>query len=85
MVVIVDCRRGLEEDDAELLEYLEAIGRPAILVATKTDKLAKSKRKLAVQAVGEALGIRAMAYSAETGEGREKLLRRLLRVAHVTG
>jgi GTP-binding protein len=85
VVVIADCRRGLEDDDVELMAYLEAIGRPAILVATKTDKLPKSKRKLAVEAVGKDVGLRAMAYSAETGEGRERLLRRLLRVAHVTG
>lgn len=85
VVVIVDVRRGLEDDDAELLEYLQAIGRPAIVIATKTDKLPKAKRKLAVQAVGREHGVRAMAYSAETGEGRERLLRRLLRVAHVAG
>jgi len=85
VVVIIDSRRGLEDDDVELLAYLEAIGRPAILVATKTDKLPKAKRKLAVQAVGEPVRIRALGFSAETGDGREKLLRRLLRVAHVTG
>lgn len=85
VVVIVDVRRGLEDDDAELLGYLQAIDRPAILVATKVDKLPKAKRKLAVEAVGRAHGLRAMGYSAETGEGRERLLRRLLRMAHVTG
>jgi len=85
VVVIVDVRRGLEDDDGELLTYLQAIGRPAILVATKTDKLPKSKRKLAIEAVGRQHGLRAMGYSAETGDGRERLLRRLLRIAHVAG
>lgn len=85
VVVIVDCRRGLEDDDVELLSYLEAIGRPAILVATKSDKLPKSKRKLAIQAVGKELGLRPMGFSAETGDGRDKLLRRLMRLAHVAG
>ena len=81
VVVIVDVRRGLEEDDAELLEYLESIGRPAILVATKTDKLPKSKRKLALDQVAQRP--RAMGYSAETGDGGDRLWRRLLRQAHL--
>ena len=85
VVVIVDVRRGLEDDDAELLSYLEAIGRPAILIATKTDKLPKNKRKLALEAVGREHGLRAMGYSAETGDGRDRLLRRLLRTADVAG
>lgn len=85
VVVIVDIRRGLEDDDAELLTYLQSIGRPAILVATKSDKLPKNKRKLALEAVGREHRLRAMGYSAETSEGRERLLRRLLRTAHVTG
>ena len=81
VVVIVDVRRGLEDDDRELLEYLQAIGSQAILVATKVDKLPKNKRKLAIQAVGERP--RAMGFSAETGEGRDRLWGRLLRTAHL--
>jgi GTP-binding protein len=50
VVVLVDARRGLEEDDTELLKMLkdEKSGRPApkvLVVATKLDKLPLAQRK----------------------------------------
>ena len=44
VVVIVDLRRGVEEEDATLLDYLHSRGIPVILVATKADKLAYGAR-----------------------------------------
>ena len=44
VVVIVDARRGLEEDDAALVDYLDALGRPVVLVASKVDKLGQGER-----------------------------------------
>ena len=83
VVIIVDARRGLEADDRQLLEYLESIDRPALLVVTKLDKLPKNRQKLTVQAIGKQSGVRAFGFSAITGEGRDKLWRALLRAAHV--
>ena len=82
-VVIVDVRRGPEPDDEELLAYLDHVGVPAVLVATKSDKLPVSQRKLAVQAVGKAIGRPAFGVSATTGDGIDRLWRRLLRVAQI--
>jgi GTP-binding protein len=45
VAVIVDLRRGVEADDAQLLAYLHAHGIRAILVATKADKLAYGARQ----------------------------------------
>ncbi|MCA9614204.1 MAG: ribosome biogenesis GTP-binding protein YsxC, partial [Myxococcales bacterium] len=83
VVVIVDARRGPEEDDAELLEFLDYIERPALVVATKLDKLPKNQQKLAVEAVSRTVGRRVFGFSAETGQGREPLWRSILRHAHV--
>ncbi len=83
VVLIVDGRRGLEDDDRQLLSYLAEIERRALLVVTKLDKLPKSQRKLAVRSIGEQAGVRAYGFSAVTGEGRERLWRALLREAHV--
>jgi GTP-binding protein len=83
VVVIADIRRGFEEDDFELLEFLEHAGQRAILVATKLDKLPASKRKPAVAAVTRTAGTRVHGFSATTGEGREVLLTTILRAAGV--
>lgn len=83
VVLIIDIRRGLEDDDAQLIEYLEHIGRDVVLVATKLDKLPLSKRKNAVTALSKATGIRVVGFSSETKDGREELWRRLHDLAGV--
>jgi GTP-binding protein len=76
VVVLVDLRRGLEPDDAQLLDYLRAHSRPHALVATKVDKLARAAAGTALKAlrgrVGDAVVI---AFSARTGDGRDQLWR----------
>jgi len=74
--VIVDLRRGVEEEDAQLLEYLHAQDIPAILVATKADKLAYGARQRRAREVAEQLGQRVAAVvvgSAASGAGMEQL------------
>lgn len=76
VVVIVDLRRGVEEEDAQLLDYLHAAGIPAILVATKADKLAYGARQRRVREVTEALDQPVAALvvcSAESGDGIDQL------------
>lgn len=82
-VVIVDIRRGLEPDDAQLIEFLESIDVTPILVATKIDKLPASKRKPAVAAFRRQLNHPVVPYSSVTGEGRDLLWKRLLRVSRI--
>ncbi|MEM9071628.1 MAG: ribosome biogenesis GTP-binding protein YihA/YsxC [Myxococcota bacterium] len=83
VVVIVDVRRGLEEDDAQLIDYLKSIDRRAIVVATKLDKLPRNQRKLATQKIGKNAGVRVHGFSAVSGDGADKLWRTLLRAAHI--
>lgn len=90
VVLIVDARRGVEEDDLELLEFLEvdpasaaAARRPVevVVVATKIDKLPKSARKAAIDKLAAACGRRVVAFSSETREGRDplwKVLRKMV-------
>jgi GTP-binding protein len=74
VVVLIDARRGLEPDDARLLEFLDANGIASLLVATKIDKLKRSERARALAAAaGARAGIRPIAFSAATGEGVEEL------------
>lgn len=85
VVVIVDVRRGLEEDDQELLDYLKHVKREAIVVATKLDKLPLSKRKVAAAQVSRDANIRVIGFSAETAEGREELWKRIFAITKLRG
>jgi GTP-binding protein len=83
VVMLVDVRRGIEEDDRELIAFLSAApaerNKPVsvIVVATKIDKIALAKRKPAVEAIKKAAGVDVIGFSAETGEGREALWGRI--------
>ncbi len=81
VVVIVDARRGLEPDDAQLLAFLQHLELKAIVVATKLDKLPPNKQKPAVAAIARDAGVRAFGFSSEDGAGREELWRVLVRAA----
>jgi GTP-binding protein len=83
VVCIVDVRRGFEDEDRELIEFLDDIGRRAILVATKLDKLPKNQRKLALEKVGDVAGRRVHGVSGVDKEGVDGLWRTLLRAASI--
>ncbi len=87
VVLIVDARRGLEDDDRELLGFIDAARPPSrrpvevVLVATKIDKLPRSGQKTAVARLADAAGRRVLGFSAVSGEGRDALWRALRRAA----
>jgi GTP-binding protein len=82
-VVIVDIRRGVQDDDLQLLEFLESVDVTPILVATKIDKLASSKRKPAVATLKRDLNRPVIPYSSVTGDGRDALWKRILSVSGI--
>jgi GTP-binding protein len=82
-VVIIDIRRGTQDDDLQLLEFLDSVGVTPILVATKIDKLPSSKRKPAVAALRRELDRPLIAYSSVTGDGRDALWKRILSVSSI--
>jgi GTP-binding protein len=82
-VVIVDVRRGALEEDLQLLRFLQSVGVTPIVVATKIDKLAASKRKPALAELQRTIAMPVIAYSAVTGDGRDALWERLLSVSSI--
>ncbi len=78
VVVLFDIRRGLEDDDAQLLEFLESLGLRAILVATKVDKLSASERNGRLAALRAELGQPVLGYSSAANLGRDELWKTLL-------
>lgn len=81
VVAIVDVRRGLEPDDRQLLEFLDHLGKPAILVATKIDLVPSTRRLATVARLAQDAGRPVVGVSAETGEGCDRLWNRLLAAA----
>src|SRR5690554_3929536 len=65
VVPIIDVRRGIEEDDLDLIDYLESIDLGIYLVATKIDKIPRHQRKLRVEALRKEAGRRVFPYSSE--------------------
>jgi len=84
MVVVIDSRRGLEDDDRELLEFC-AQPRPgnapltSLVVSTKLDVLPKSKRKPLLAQVKAAAGRPVFGFSSIEVEGRDDVWRAISR------
>ncbi|MBP3431513.1 MAG: YihA family ribosome biogenesis GTP-binding protein [Clostridia bacterium] len=75
--VLVDCRHKPSELDKMMLDFLNSYQIPYVVIATKVDKLAKSKIPQACTAISKELQIRReliMPFSSENGFGKEKLL-----------
>ena len=82
VVIIVDIRRGPEEEEAALCKFLAYHQRPFLIVATKCDKLKRGqleqhRKILAAQLDGHPLFL----FSAQDGSGKEELWQELLAFA----
>lgn len=77
--MLIDIRHEPTAADKQMLEWIIYYGVPYTLIATKADKLARSKRQQAANANAKLLGAPpwALCYSAETGDGRSELLARI--------
>jgi GTP-binding protein len=77
VVVIVDIRRDLEEDDRSLMEWLKEEGENVIPVLTKVDKLTRRERESRARKMESDLsGIvsqKPVLFSAKSGEGRKEI------------
>jgi GTP-binding protein len=56
LVLVVDARHGLRDQDNDLLAAFLPSGRPVLVLATKIDKLNQSERRAAVSAISAKLG-----------------------------
>jgi GTP-binding protein len=84
IVLLVDVRRGVEEEEQQLLEFLRLprqVNEPKpleiVLAATKIDKLSASARKPALEVVRKGAGLPVVGFSSATREGRDALWGRL--------
>ena len=76
IVVLIDARRGLLEQDEQLLAWLARLQIPTLIALTKIDKLNRSGRARAARELRNALGLPAdqlVSTSSLTGEGIDLL------------
>lgn len=75
--VLVDCRHEPSQLDQMMLDFLKHYEIPFVVIATKVDKLAKSKIPQSLTKIVRVLGVRRemiMPYSSESGAGRAQVL-----------
>jgi len=75
-LLLVDSRRDPGDDERNLLAWFQATGRPCLVVATKADKIANSRRPARNKAIAQALGLATadvVPFAAPTREGRDVL------------
>jgi len=68
VILIVDVRRGLEDEEHQLLEFLAGLAKPVLVIATKIDKLNRGAQAKALQALATG-AVPIVPFSAVTGEG----------------
>ncbi len=77
-VVLVDPNVPPQPSDRQLLEFLSEVGRPYLIVATKSDKLSGNRVRSALETLTANLtGPRVMPFSARTGAGCDDLWREI--------
>lgn len=77
--MLIDIRHEPTAADRQMLQWIIYYNVPYTLIATKSDKLARSKRRTAANTAAKQLGAPpyALPFSAETGEGKQEMLERI--------
>jgi len=74
LVLLLDCRRELTDDDRRMLGRLAESRLPALVVVTKADKLNRDQLQRKLRRVENELNLPAIAFSSLSGIGKNELL-----------
>jgi len=84
IIQLIDCKVGITEDDANMIDWMDSFEIPYIIVCTKCDKLNKTDLKAcAEKIIGSPVlkpGTEIIFYSSETGMGRDELMKRIVNI-----
>lgn len=84
---MVDMRHEPSKDDKMMNEWLRHHGLPLVVVATKMDKIPKTRRAKHIKVIKEALDLRPgdlfVPFSSEEGLGKEELWEIITRFAGI--
>lgn len=77
VVALVDSRIGITESDRQLLEWLEVLETPVIVVATKADKLSRQQQivqhKTMLSQLSDPASKKILMFSAHSGLGKAEV------------
>jgi len=81
VVLLIDIRRGAQDEELDFAAWLAERGTPTIVCLTKADKVPKNKRRPIALEVKKQLGLRRepVTVSVQDGEGVDDLWRAVLR------
>ncbi|HKW17376.1 MAG TPA: ribosome biogenesis GTP-binding protein YihA/YsxC [Terriglobales bacterium] len=81
-LALVDLNVPPQQSDQQLLNFLNSIRRPFLMVGTKADKLSGNTLRKSLDAFTQEMpGLRIVPYSARTGTGRDELWREVRNAA----
>ena len=81
--VLSDIRRDPSEDDMQMITFLNYHILPFTVIATKSDKLSRMKRKERTRKLAQAFGLgegNVIAVSGLSGEGKEEVLKKISQI-----
>ena len=73
VMLVIDCRHGLTEDDEDMREFVESKKLPLLIVATKSDKLNHSKRLAIKKELSETYNQDVILFSSLNKSGLEEI------------
>jgi GTP-binding protein len=80
-LLLIDSRRGVQEDDIQLMEYLHSLGKKTCPILTKSDKLGRQQKTQILRESTEVLSrvadenLLPILHSAKTGTGNDLIWR----------
>jgi len=88
IIEIIDSRHGFTGSDLEMITWLLQLGLPTLLVATKTDKLPRSKANYIIQNLeteATALGVAGVIpFSIITKQGKDQIWQAIMELINAT-
>lgn len=83
VVIVIDIRHEPSTLDEQMYDYVKYLGHPVIVIATKADKIKKSKKQVAINQCKTLLELEdsdtIIPFSAVTGDGKEQAWRQIKR------
>lgn len=77
--LLVDIRRGIQDEETGLMDFLARINVPGYLVATKIDQLKRAQQKPSVDALRDQSGFSVVGTSVKSGHGLDELFAAVFR------
>lgn len=87
IILLMDVRRDVRTEEVDLLAWLDRLDLPALVIATKADKVSRNQLATRLSAIRKGLKMKEppVAFSAVTGQGVEDIWRYLSDAMDLSG